>query len=202
MGLKKSGSKQKMNPCDVPTQFIEKLDDRKHIAIFYDDYDYARNIEFQFIKNGLEKGEHCIYATEEDPGFIILSMINHGIAVKNYLKNKLLHVYQILDAKKGRLVQSARDNLVRILADSKPPFRLVSRIVSDVSTAQGISAELKLEDEFHKSFCDFKGTVICPYDITKIENNKTDKTVLRLFERHHAVIYALKSRQGGVFYLR
>ncbi len=202
MGVEKSGSGQRMEPESVPIKFIEELDDRKHLVLFYDDPDYARKIEFQFIKKGLEKGEHCIYATEEDPGFIILAMLNHGIPVKEHLKNNLLHVYQIHDTKSSGLLLNAKKNFDMILADSKPPFRIVSRIVADVSTVQGISTELKLEHEFHKSFYDFNGTVICPYDITKIENDQIEQSVLRLFENHHAVIYALKSKQGGVFYLQ
>ncbi len=202
MGFNKSGPSQKVSPENVPLKFVEELDTRKHLVLFYDDPEYARKIEFQFIKKGLEKGEHCVYATEEDPGFIMLAMINNRIPVRDYLRNNLLHIYQIQDHIESDLIQNARKNLERILADSKPPFRVVSRIVSDVSTVEGISVELKLENDFHNSFDGFDGTVICPYDITKIENNKINQTILRLFKTHHAAIYALKSRQGGVFYLQ
>lgn len=203
MGFNKSGTRQKLEPESVPLKFVEELDDRKHLVLLYDDPEYARKIEFQFIKKGLESDEHCIYATEEDPGFIMLAMINNGIAVSDYLQNNLLHIYQITDStESGDLLSNAKKNLERILSDSKPPFRVVARIVSDISTAEGMSAELKLEHDFHKSFDGFDGTVICPYDITKIENNKIDQAIPSLFKTHHATIYALKSRQGGVFYLQ
>jgi hypothetical protein len=203
MEFNKSGPGQKVELESVPLKFVEELDSRKHLVLLYDDPEYARKIEFQFIKKGLENEEHCIYATEEDPGFIMLAMINNGIAVSDYIQNNLLHIYQISDPiESSDLLHNARKNLERILADSKPPFKIVSRIVSDVSTVEGMSAELKLEHDFHKSFDGFDGTVICPYDITKIENNKIDKPIPRLFKNHHAAIYALKSRQGGVFYLQ
>jgi hypothetical protein len=203
MGFNKSGPSQKVEPENVPLKFVEELDARKHLVLLYDDPEYARKIEFQFIKKGLENGEHCIYATEEDPGFIMLAMINNGIAVSDHLRNNLLHIYQIIDsADSSDLLPNAKKNLERVLSDSKPPFTVVARIVSDISTVEGISTELKLEHDFHKSFDGFDGTVICPYDITKIENNKIGKAIPRLFKTHHAAIYAPKSRQGGVFYLQ
>ncbi len=203
MGFNKFGPRQKVEPEGVPLKFVEGLDCRKHLVLLYDDPEYARKIEFQFIKKGLGSREHCIYATEEDPGFIMLAMINNGIAVRDYIQNNLLHVYQITDSTESRdLLSNAKKNLERILSDSKPPYKVVARIVSDISTAEGMSTELKLEHDFHKSFDGFDGTVICPYDITKIENNKNDQVIPSLFKTHHAAIYAPKSRQGGVFYLQ
>ena len=52
---------------NVPLRFVNSLDTNKHILLLYNDPEYAKRIEFQFIGNGLAKGEHCVYATEEDP---------------------------------------------------------------------------------------------------------------------------------------
>jgi hypothetical protein len=47
----------------VPIEFIDSLDEKKHIMLYYDDSECARLVEFRFLKNGLARGESCIYAT-------------------------------------------------------------------------------------------------------------------------------------------
>jgi hypothetical protein len=78
--------------CDtmpIPFRYIDSLEDKQHIALFYDDPEYARLIEFRFIKNGLLKGEQCVYATEEDSGSIVLKFLNYGIPLSYFLSRKL-----------------------------------------------------------------------------------------------------------------
>lgn len=85
-----------MKPQDnIPTKFIDSLSTRKHIILFYDEIEEAQKIEFRFIKNGLPRGEHCIYATDEDPKLVIDKMTNYGIAVDDFKKKNLLHVYRL-----------------------------------------------------------------------------------------------------------
>ncbi len=78
----------------IPIKFVDSLDSKKHIALFYEEPEYARMIEFRFIKNGLENGEQCVYATEEDSGSIVLEMLSYGIPLECF-QNKKLRIYQI-----------------------------------------------------------------------------------------------------------
>lgn len=78
----------------TPISFVDSLDARKHIALFYDEPEYARLIEFRFLKNGLEKGEQCVYTTEEDSGYIVLKMLSYGIPLE-YFERKKMRVYQL-----------------------------------------------------------------------------------------------------------
>src|SRR5256885_9708058 len=78
----------------VPFKYVDSLQPRQHIALFYEESEYARLIEFRFIKHGLENGEHCVYATEEDSGSIVLKMLNYGIPLR-YFQSRRLRVYQI-----------------------------------------------------------------------------------------------------------
>ena len=80
-------------------KFIDTVESPQHIAFFFNDPEYARVLEFQFLKNGLKKGEQCMYATDDDPFVIISKMSHYGINVETYLKNNTLHVYQIPDPK-------------------------------------------------------------------------------------------------------
>jgi hypothetical protein len=55
-------------------------------------------IEFQFVKNGLLKEEHCIITTFEDNIQIIKNeMEDSNIDVEAFKKKNLLHIYQIPD---------------------------------------------------------------------------------------------------------
>src|SRR5439155_1622188 len=64
------------------------------------------------------------------------------------------------------------------------------------------ATEMDLEREFHSNFSTFDGYIVCPYDISKLRVHRENKWIQYLFETHHATIYALKSNQGGAFYLQ
>jgi hypothetical protein len=190
-----------MTSDDEPAfRFLNSVDTNRHILLLYDEPDYARKVEFEFIKKGLDKGEHCVYATEEDPGMVILKMINHGMPVVDSIK-KNLHVYQMHDQfdDANGPVEGYRNNLKRILADSKSPFRIVGRIVPDVSNMDGISLQLELEKDTHANFDKFGGSIMCIYDISKIEKSRRKEWVDTLALTHHNIIYATKPGKSGVF---
>jgi len=184
----------------APFRYIDSLEEKQHIVLFYDDPEYARLIEFRFIKNGLLSGERCIYATEDDSGPIILKFLNYGIPLEYFLSKKI-RMIQIRNAcgKHDEIVEKSKKELQKIREGLVPPFRIVSRIVPDVSTADGISAELELEKLVHHSFDDFCGSLMCPYDISGIEKTKRKQWLEELRLYHHICIYAPKFGQGGVF---
>lgn len=184
----------------IPVEYIDSIENREHVALFYDDPEYARIIEFRFIKNGLSAGQNCIYATEEDSGSIVLKMLKFGIPIK-YFETGSLKVYQIHHAlgTRDQLVKNCKDQIGTILSGIVSPFRIVLRIVPNVSTQDGISLELELERLVHKNFEDFGGSLICPYEISKIESSKRKEWLSDLRENHHAIIYAPQFGQGGVF---
>lgn len=185
----------------VPFRYIDSLEEQKqHIALLYEDAEYARLIEFRFIKNGLLRGEQCVYATEEDSGSIVLKFINYGIPLQYFLTRKL-RVIQIRETcgNRDQILTKCKKDLEDILYGLVPPFRMVARIVPNVGTLDGISVELELEKLAHFHFEDFGGSLICPYDISKIETTKRRKWLEELRGTHHASIYAPQFGQGGVF---
>lgn len=179
-------------------EFITHESDKKHIALLYDNQEDALDLEFQFIRNGLKKNENCIYATEEDPGFIILKMINYGIPYE-YLK-KLFHVYRMphpFNDPSGPL--AGCENIKKMLfTDLKSPFRIVARLVSNIADMDGIKLEMMKEHETHEKFAEFDGTLMCSYDISKIEQSKRKEWLSQIHENHHAVIYLPKTGQRGI----
>ena len=184
-----------------PLEFVDSLDEsRKHIALFYDDPEYARFVEFRFLKNGLVKGEHCVYATEEDSGSIVLKMLHYGIPLE-YFETKKLLVYQIHsyhDSHEELTNRCKRDAEMMLFA-LPPPFRIAGRIVPDISTAAGMLLELEFERKTHTCFDDLGGSVMCRYDLSKIEKTRRKEWLAELRENHHDVIYVPLSEKGGVF---
>ncbi|MGI0055926.1 MAG: MEDS domain-containing protein [Nitrosarchaeum sp.] len=188
---------------NVPLRFVNSLDTNKHVLLFYSDPEYAKRIEFQFIGNGLAKGEHCVYATEEDPAFIKEKMKEHGIKVRDFLDTGLLHIYQTSDpfSHPEGLLAGAKSNFKMILKDSKPPYRMIAMLIPDTGTTEAMGAHIKVEKEFHDSFASFNGSMMCPYNIRKLEQNKSGDWIRELLQCHHSAIYAPSSGEGGVFNL-
>ena len=188
---------------DVPLKFVNSLDTNKHILLLYNDPEYAKRIEFQFIGNGLAKGEHCVYATEEDPAFIKEKMEEHGIKVRSFLDKGLLHIYQPLDPfshKEGALA-GTKSNLEMILKDSEPPYRMVTMLIPDTGTTEAMYVHIKIEKEFHDNFANFNGSMMCPYNIKKLEQNKNHDWIRELLNSHHSAIYAQSFEKGVVLNL-
>jgi len=183
----------------IPIKYVSMLDEKRHIALFYEDKEYARLIEFWFLKIGLERGEDCIYATDEDSGSIVIKLLSYGISLDHFL-SKRIRVYQIstITGDLETMLVSCKKEINRILTGVRSPYRIVARIVSDVSTIQGMSAEAELENLTHECFENFGGTIMCPYDFSKIEVTKKAEWIKSLYSSHHAVIYVPKSGEGGV----
>ncbi|HET6458505.1 MAG TPA: MEDS domain-containing protein [Nitrosopumilaceae archaeon] len=183
----------------MPIKFIDSVNSKKHIALLYEDSEYARMLEFRFLKNGLEKGEQCVYATEGDSGSIVLKMLGYGIPLEHF-ESKKLRVYQIHQSYRSRdeIMKSCKKDIEMILSGLQSPFRIVSRIVPDVSTIDGMSVELELERETHRRFDDIGGSVMCPYDLSKIESSQRKEWIAELAKNHHEVIYASRFGEGEV----
>lgn len=183
----------------VPFRYIDSISQSQHIALFYDEAEYAQMISFRFIKNGLAQGEQCVYATDEDSGSIVLKMLEYGIPIK-YFQMGRLKVYQIQDLCGGReeLMHNCKRDLGMLLSTLRSPFRVVSRIVKDVGTMTGISVEMEFEKLVHSNFGEFGGSLICPYDLSRIEPSRKNEWLEELRRNHHAIIHASRFGEGTV----
>ncbi|MFY3742071.1 MAG: hypothetical protein HMLIMOIP_002534 [Candidatus Nitrosomirales archaeon] len=52
----------------------------------------------------------------------------------------------------------------KILADSKPPLRVVSLFIPEVNTETEMHAQLDIERNLHASFSNLQCSWLCPYD--------------------------------------
>lgn len=155
---------------------------------------------FRFIKNGLANGEQCVYITEEDSGSIVIKMLTYGISLQHFQRNQV-RVLQIGNQHGNRqeIRSGCEKDIVVATMNLRKPFRVVSRIVPNVNTEIGISVEIEFEKHVHREFDEFGGSIMCPYDISKIEHRKRKQWLEELRENHHAVIYVPREGSGGVF---
>ncbi len=190
-----------LETVSVPIRFIDSIKEKQHIALFYEDAEYARLLEFRFIKNGLDNGEQCIYATEDDSGEIVLKLLRYGIPLDDFITKRILVFHlESLTGDRDSMMSSCKCKINEIMSGLDGPFRIVSRIVPDVSTLLGMDVEMELEELTHQNFDAFGGSLICPYDISKIESTRKSQWLARLRSAHHAVIYAPRFGEGGVIY--
>ncbi len=70
-----------------PFIFVDTLEGSKHIVMFYKNQDFGQKIQFRFIRNGLLKGENCIFTIySDDVALIENDMIDNNIDVEEFDK--------------------------------------------------------------------------------------------------------------------
>ena len=130
----------------TPIEFLDGMHDDKHIIMFDENPTYSKKIQFHFLNNGLEKGEHAIYAMPKDKDVIEKEMKGYGIDVEKYQKENLLDVYNT--EKINQYLQGdSFDNLLRIIMPSDPAkiCRIVGMLNFDMNTQEGMDVFLKSE---------------------------------------------------------
>lgn len=187
-----------------PLTFVDTIDLGSHVVLFYEDPEYGRSIEFRFIRNGMLKGEHCIYATHEDLKTIEVMMAGADIDIES----NLLHTYctKNLAQHPESLSEGFEKFIDTIFADARPPFRVVS--ILEVDTEDQMRANMEIEHKVHAAFegrlidphyarlRNFPGSIMCPYSVDRIEPERLAELLGDILANHHAAIFAPKSSSG------
>jgi MEDS: MEthanogen/methylotroph, DcmR Sensory domain len=171
--------------------YIDKIETKKHILLVYDDVKKAREVVYHFIKRGLEKRERCIYLIHDDPKLIESDMERYGINVRNYKKNKMLHVNKITNIGNSESILNSLENMLcQINKDSKSAFRIVGRMLPNVGFEEAMAVQYGIENIFHEAmFEKLNGSCMCTYDMSQIkENNKWRDWLDKLESCHNATL--------------
>ncbi|MFY3740743.1 MAG: hypothetical protein HMLIMOIP_001186 [Candidatus Nitrosomirales archaeon] len=193
--------------------FVDNMDSW-HIALFYEEPEHARVIEFQFIKNGLKKRQSCCYITYENREFIENEMADNGVDVAHYTKNSMLQIIEstdLLNDPRGTLATHDGETW-KMCAKSSTPFRVVGGIsIRDTLNminnpergSRTTNAQLEMEHDFHnKLFDGLHGYWLCPYSVNDIKaalsgsNYDRNLIMVKLMRSHHGVVLATKSGKG------
>lgn len=186
----------------VPIKYLDSIEQKEHILLLYEDPEYARIIECRFLKNGLSMGENCLYISGEDSASVVVKFLTYGIPLQ-FFQNGKIKIIQVSETcgTEEEMMTKCRNDVKSILDSLIPPYRIAGRIVPNVSNIEGISTQMIIEKETHSDFENMRGSVMCIYDITKIESTKRKLWIRELQENHHSVIYVPKLGQGGVISL-
>ena len=187
----------------APTDAIDNIKVGEHIVHFYEDSEYAKDIQFRFIKNGLTKGERCIYLLHEndDTKKIEQEMIDYGISVEESKNKNLLYQVRIPSIHEGidNILKSVLERFKEITNDMTLPWRSVGRIVNEVDTEEKINLELSLEKYFQQNIENFNGIVLCPYALSHLPEDKRGKWMTDIMHNHHTAIFSSTPEKGMVF---
>ncbi len=186
-----------------PFRFIDTLNGSKHIVLYYENPKFGKKIQFRFIRNGLLKGENCIYTTHEDNiDLIEFEMFNDSINVEDYSKRGLLKIIKIPNLMKhpDGVLKGAYKVIDTMFSGLMMPFRLVVRMIDKLDTKDQIKANLELEQYCHSKFERFNGLVLCSYDVSKNPCNTNGKWVETILENHHSAIFATGTAEEGVVF--
>lgn len=168
------------------------FDSKRHLMVAYDDVAMGHKIEFQFIKEGLDKNELSIYCTHDDVKTIEKEMLSFGIDVHYYKKKKMLNIINLGNPAEGSLdfMDSVQTTLQNILPNPRISFRIVGRAIPDVGTETAMAVQARWETILHNVIFDkLNGSILCTYDLFQIKaNNEWVKWLTMLQKNHHAYI--------------
>jgi hypothetical protein len=198
---------------EQPLNFVNRVEEGKHIVLFYEELEYAKRISFQFIKSGLVHHEDCSYLSEEEVQAVKREMSDSGIDVNAYVDNNLLHIFQVpslADYERGTDIKKEQDFAQTILKDPskiRKSDRIVLRCVYKINTEEQIKSNLKWEHDYRfKNLKDAGTTVVCTYPVNDIIPTISDsgpygKWMNTLLETYDGVIFARKFWKGVAFNL-
>ena len=172
--------------------YLESIENA-HILLLYEIRSKGEEIEFNFIKKGLEKEECCCYSINE-PEEVRRRMYDYGIDVEKYEKRNLLDIISI--PKSLEEFSKMIEEVITTLTNSSVPCRFVFsnnfEFDTPIKTSTREKIELFLDDKFSKT----TRNTICSYHIPRIKQNLANDFMKNLLDSHHFAI--IQTKDGKV----
>ena len=174
--------------------FLESLG-CAHVLYFHDDSKITKDTEFDFIKKGVEKQEHCFYTTQ-DPEAVLNQMKKFGIDTE--ASKEFLHIVEIPEKFEdyskmiiGKVDGLPHDSTIRVLSTHYFDFN------SEKKTDRMAEIEQCVDDDFHK----LQGNFVCSFAVNKITNEIRGRFLNQLLDSHTAIIFQTEKSGTEVFTL-
>lgn len=180
-------------------EFIDSLGDHTHTAIFYENLEYARAIEYRYLKVGLLNGETCVYTTHEDDVALIENeMAEFGIDVKHFKDKKMLIVLRIKDPREHPegLAQGIEHLRKQLWTEPNTSLRIVTRFIRKVENDEEKEANMFVERTVHALFDRFPHSVMCPYPVDDIKSVIDGEWMQNHLRNHHSAFFVFKNGKG------
>ena len=184
-----------------PEGFIDRLKDNKHILMLYDNEKSADSIVARYFTEGFKKGGSCIFFTDVDPASIRKRFANQGLDVGKYEKDSRLRIFEIPTSndRKVNALEALKTMTAETTKGMKPPFRFVGRTITNIESVEGMVQGMKLEKIGNDHFEEFDISLLCYYDIRKLERSKREQWIKGLIENHNSLIYASSEGKAVAF---
>ena len=180
----------KMSYTQISNDHLETLEDT-HILLFHEEQQKAEEIEFNFIKTGLDKKQTCFYTTN-DPEKLKDRMEKFGIEINNNIKNGLLNIVQIPkefeDYEKmimGKVESLPQDGKIRVVSTHYFDFN------TDKKTESMEEIEQCVDDNFHK----IPGNFICSFHVPSVDKELAPQFMKNLLDSHHEILFLTKDNK-------
>ena len=175
-------------------EFFDNLE-RTHVVYFHDGGKESKNTEFNFIKKGLDKKQHCFYTTQK-PEEILNQMKEFGIDTE--ANSEFLHVIKIPEKFEDyskmildKIAELPQDSEVRVISTHYFDFN------SEEKTDRMAEIEQCVDDDFHK----INGNFVCSFAVNKITNDIRNRFLNQLLDSHKAIVFQTEKTGTEVFTL-
>ena len=184
---------------EASKKFLDSMHNDRHILLLYEDFRKGLEIQFEYLKKGLEQNECCVFAMPYEIN-IKQKMIDSGIDVEKYQKENLLFIIPV-NYRNQKLTPEKmfKSFLNKILSKTKNKIRICAVLDFDLSTTEGMQVCITAETLAHSSFESFNGSWVCSYDISKIKEEERISWIKKLINNHHSVIIAPLDESGISF---
>jgi len=180
----------KMSYTQISNDHLETLEDT-HILLFHEEQQKAEEIEFNFIKTGLEKKQTCFYTTN-DPEKLKDRMEKFGIEINNNIKNGLLNIVQIPKEFEeyekmimGKVESLPQDGKIRVVSTHYFDFN------KERKTESMEEIEQCVDDRFHK----IPGNFICSFHVPSVDKELAPQFMKNLLDSHHEILFLTKDNK-------
>ena len=180
----------KMSYTQISNDHLETLEDT-HILLFHEEQQKAEEIEFNFIKTGLDKKQTCFYTTN-DPEKLKDRMEKFGIEINNNIKNGLLNIVQIPKEFEeyekmimGKVESLPQDGKIRVVSTHYFDFN------KERKTESMEEIEQCVDDRFHK----IPGNFICSFHVPSVDKELAPQFMKNLLDSHHEILFLTKENK-------
>ena len=180
----------KMSYTQISNDHLETLEDT-HILLFHEEQQKAEEIEFNFIKTGLDKKQTCFYTTN-DPEKLKDRMEKFGIEINNNIKNGLLNIVQIPKEFEeyekmimGKVESLPQDGKIRVVSTHYFDFN------KERKTESMEEIEQCVDDRFHK----IPGNFICSFHVPSVDKELAPQFMKNLLDSHHEILFLTKDNK-------
>ena len=183
-----------MSYTKISNDHLETLEDT-HILLFHEEQQKAEEIEFNFIKTGLDKKQTCFYTTN-DPEKLKDRMKKFGIEINNNIKNGLLNIVKIPKEFEeyekmimGKVESLPQDGKIRVVSTHYFDFN------KERKTESMEEIEQCVDDRFHK----IPGNFICSFHVPSVNKELAPQFMKNLLDSHHEILFLTKDNKMEKF---